>query len=87
MHRATKQSYNADMNQQHKVGAGKNGEKEGGKDLEGMQAAVRKAKATIEEQEDINKRANAFIKMFRNQLKIQREDSIKQFQEMIARGL
>ena len=38
-------------------------------------------------EEDINDRAEAFIKNFRNQLKIQREDSLKRFQEMLARGV
>ncbi|OMO80976.1 hypothetical protein CCACVL1_12679 [Corchorus capsularis] len=36
---------------------------------------------------DINEMADAFIKNFRNQLKIQREESFKRFQEMINRGL
>jgi len=36
--------------------------------------------------EDINEKADAFIKNFRNQLKIQRQDSLKRFQEMISRG-
>ncbi|CAL5354242.1 unnamed protein product [Camellia sinensis] len=35
---------------------------------------------------DINQLAEDFIKNFRNQLKIQREDSLKRFKEMIARG-
>lgn len=36
---------------------------------------------------DIDERADAFIKNFRKQLKIQREESFKRFQEMIARGV
>ncbi|KAJ6945053.1 hypothetical protein NC651_000165 [Populus alba x Populus x berolinensis] len=36
--------------------------------------------------EDINEKADAFIKNFRHQLKIQRQDSLKRFQEMISRG-
>ncbi|KAK0605421.1 hypothetical protein LWI29_026589 [Acer saccharum] len=36
---------------------------------------------------DINELADAFIKNFRNQLRIQREESFKRFQEMIARGV
>ncbi|KAL3609072.1 hypothetical protein D5086_000092 [Populus alba] len=36
--------------------------------------------------DDINEKAEAFIKNFRNQLKIQRQDSLKRFQEMISRG-
>ncbi|KAL7203000.1 hypothetical protein ACSBR1_034447 [Camellia fascicularis] len=35
---------------------------------------------------DINQLAEDFIKNFRKQLKIQREDSLKRFREMIARG-
>lgn len=35
---------------------------------------------------DIDKMAEDFINKFRNQLKIQREDSLKRFREMIARG-
>ena len=39
-------------------------------------------------EEDINELADAFIKNFRNQLRIEREDSLKRFQEeMIARGV
>lgn len=38
-------------------------------------------------EEDINDRAEAFIKNFRIQLKIQREDSLKRFQDMLARGV
>ncbi|KAL9370267.1 hypothetical protein Peur_041466 [Populus x canadensis] len=37
--------------------------------------------------EDINEKADAFIKNFRHQLKIQRQDSLKRFQEMISRGV
>lgn len=36
---------------------------------------------------DINELADAFIKNFHNQLRIQREESLKRFQEMIARGV
>ncbi|EEF27705.1 conserved hypothetical protein [Ricinus communis] len=35
---------------------------------------------------DINLLADVFIKNFHNQLKIQREESIKRYKEMIARG-
>ncbi|KAK1584667.1 hypothetical protein Q3G72_035017 [Acer saccharum] len=39
-------------------------------------------------EEDINELADAFIKNFRNQLRIEREDSLKRFQEeMNARGV
>ncbi|KAL9687390.1 hypothetical protein QQ045_031791 [Rhodiola kirilowii] len=43
----------------------------------------------VEEQmkgDDINDLADAFIKNFRNQLRIQREESFKRFQDMLARG-
>uniref|UniRef100_A0A7N0UFA8 Uncharacterized protein n=1 Tax=Kalanchoe fedtschenkoi TaxID=63787 RepID=A0A7N0UFA8_KALFE len=36
--------------------------------------------------EDINDLADAFIKNFRNQLRIQREESFKRFRDMLARG-
>lgn len=36
--------------------------------------------------EDINDLAEAFIKNFRKQLKMQRDESFKRYQEMIARG-
>ncbi|KDP26935.1 hypothetical protein JCGZ_21028 [Jatropha curcas] len=36
---------------------------------------------------DINELADAFIKNFRDQLKIQRAESLKRFQEMISRGV
>lgn len=39
-----------------------------------------------EEKGDINALADAFIKNFRNQLRIQRQESFKRFHEMIARG-
>jgi erythromycin esterase-like protein len=37
--------------------------------------------------EDINEKADAFIKNFRHQLKIQHQDSLKRFQERISRGV
>ncbi|KAG5227549.1 hypothetical protein IMY05_016G0006200 [Salix suchowensis] len=37
--------------------------------------------------EDINEKAEAFIKNFRLQVKIQRQDSLKRFREMISRGV
>ena len=40
-----------------------------------------------EERGDINELADAFIKNFRNQLKIQRDESFKRYQEMLARGV
>ncbi|KAJ4840571.1 hypothetical protein Tsubulata_006114 [Turnera subulata] len=36
---------------------------------------------------DINDMADNFIKKFRNQLRIEREESFKRFQEMISRGV
>lgn len=47
---------------------------------------VRRQRA-VEDDRDINELADAFIKNFRNQLKIQREESFKRFQEMVARGV
>ena len=41
---------------------------------------------TMAQDGDINDQAEAFIKNFRNQLKVQREESLKRFHEMIARG-
>ncbi|KAM7523174.1 hypothetical protein LguiA_013076 [Lonicera macranthoides] len=38
------------------------------------------------ERDDINKQAEDFIKSFRNQLKIQREESLKRFKETIHGG-
>ena len=49
--------------------------------------AMSKRMMAAEEQGDINDMADAFIKKFRNQLKIQREESFKRFQEMIACGV
>lgn len=40
-----------------------------------------------DDKDDINELADAFIKNFRNQLKIQRVESLKRFHEMIARGV
>lgn len=40
-----------------------------------------------EDGRDINDLADAFIKNFRNELKIQREESFKRFQEMVPRGV
>lgn len=37
--------------------------------------------------DDIDDLAEAFIKNFRNQLKVQREESLKHFHKMIARGV
>ncbi|QCD84432.1 hypothetical protein DEO72_LG2g4786 [Vigna unguiculata] len=38
------------------------------------------------EKEDVNKMADAFINNFRKQLKIERENSFRRFQDMINRG-
>nr|GEX81399.1 hypothetical protein CTI12_AA086460 [Tanacetum cinerariifolium] len=40
----------------------------------------------VQEKTDIDKRADDFIKNFKNQLKIQRAESLKRFHEMINRG-
>lgn len=67
------------------IGGGKNFEKQGSGD-DGKKRTVA-ARAAEEQVEDINELADAFIKKFRNQLKIQRDESFKRFQEMIARGV
>jgi hypothetical protein len=41
----------------------------------------------VEDDRDINELADAFINNFRKQLKIQREESFKRFQETVARGV
>lgn len=41
----------------------------------------------LDNRDNINELADAFIKNFRNQLKMQREESLKRFQEMLARGV
>ncbi|KAK3205003.1 hypothetical protein Dsin_019049 [Dipteronia sinensis] len=40
-----------------------------------------------EDKGDINERADAFIKNFHNQQRIQREESFKRYQEIISRGV
>ncbi|KAB2616407.1 hypothetical protein D8674_022995 [Pyrus ussuriensis x Pyrus communis] len=47
----------------------------------------RRMNAADDQEGDVNEMADAFIKKFRNQLKIQREESFKRFQEMLARGV
>ncbi|BAT73669.1 hypothetical protein LR48_Vigan01g052700 [Vigna angularis] len=42
--------------------------------------------ALEKEKEDINKMADAFINNFRKQLKIERENSFRRFQDMMNRG-
>lgn len=49
--------------------------------------AVSRQRIVQDDRDDINQLADAFIKNFRNQLKIQREESLKRFQEMLARGV
>ncbi|KAM7523173.1 hypothetical protein LguiA_013075 [Lonicera macranthoides] len=50
------------------------------------QRAVRSRFIEEGERSDINKQAEDFIKKFRNELKIQREESLKRFKEMLDRG-
>ncbi|KAJ0084599.1 hypothetical protein Patl1_29956 [Pistacia atlantica] len=40
-----------------------------------------------DEKGDINTQADAFIRNFKNQLRIHREESFKRYQEIIARGV
>ncbi|KAI4373708.1 hypothetical protein MLD38_011801 [Melastoma candidum] len=56
------------------------------KEVRKRERAIRR-RFEFEDREDVNRQADAFISNFRNQLRIQREDSIKQFHEMIARGV
>ncbi|CAN6555918.1 unnamed protein product [Malus baccata var. baccata] len=51
------------------------------------QMVSRRMNAADDQEVDVNEMADAFIKKFRNQLKIQREESFKRFQDMIARGV
>ncbi|KAJ4724073.1 DUF761 domain-containing protein [Melia azedarach] len=53
----------------------------------GKERVARKMIVEDDERGDINELADAFIKNFRKQLKIQREESIKRRKEMIARGV
>lgn len=48
---------------------------------------VSRQKIELDDRDNINELADAFIKNFRNQLKMQREESLKRFQEMLARGV
>ncbi|KAJ9555397.1 hypothetical protein OSB04_010011 [Centaurea solstitialis] len=52
-----------------------------------MKQRVPKRFEVVEERIDIDKKADDFIKNFRNQLKIQRAESIKRFHEMINRAV
>ena len=51
------------------------------------QMVSRRMNAADDQEGDVNEMADAFIKKFRNQLKIQREESFKRFQEMLDRGV
>ncbi|KAB2607513.1 hypothetical protein D8674_007230 [Pyrus ussuriensis x Pyrus communis] len=51
------------------------------------QMVSRRMNAADDQESDVNEMADAFIIKFRNQLKIQREESFKRFQDMIARGV
>ncbi|KAE8036978.1 hypothetical protein FH972_009607 [Carpinus fangiana] len=51
------------------------------------QVVNRRLRGVEDDGDHINELADAFIKNFRNQLKIQREESFKRFQEMVARGV
>jgi hypothetical protein len=53
----------------------------------GRKQMVNRQLRGVEDDGDINELADAFIKNFRNQLKIQREESFKRFQELVARGV
>ncbi|KAG2675184.1 hypothetical protein I3760_13G172800 [Carya illinoinensis] len=48
---------------------------------------VMKRQIIMDDERDINQLADSFIKNFRNQLKIQREESFKRFQELLSRGV
>lgn len=76
------------MDQENKISAGRGEGKIFKKHGDGDDAKRRTvvARAAEEQVEDINELADAFIKKFRNQLQIQRDESFKRFQEMIARG-
>ncbi|XP_059455914.1 uncharacterized protein LOC132186114 [Corylus avellana] len=50
-------------------------------------AAAKKAADQSKASEDINESADAFIKKFRQQLLIQRLESIENYEQMLARGL
>ena len=57
-------------------------------DTKRKERMVRRLPVEDGEGDDINELADAFIKNFRNHLRIQREESFKRFQEeMIARGV
>ena len=55
------------------------------KDADTGRSSSRIAKRLI--LEDVDKLADSFIAKFRNQLKIERQESFKRFREMIDRGL
>lgn len=52
-----------------------------------MRKEVISRRQIVQDEEDVNDLAEAFIKNFRSQLKMQREESLKRFHEMIGRGV
>ncbi|KAL3752056.1 hypothetical protein ACJRO7_012813 [Eucalyptus globulus] len=57
------------------------------KGRENDETRVTRKRLDMDANADINELADAFIRNFRNQLRIQREESFKRFQEMISRGV
>ncbi|KAK3443507.1 hypothetical protein EUGRSUZ_B03622 [Eucalyptus grandis] len=57
------------------------------KGRENDETRVTRKRLDMDANADINELADAFIRNFRNQLRIQREESLKRFQEMISRGV
>ncbi|KAI6685585.1 hypothetical protein NL676_031498 [Syzygium grande] len=57
------------------------------KGRENDETRVTRKRLDVDAKADINELADAFIRNFRNQLRIQREESLKRFQEMISRGV
>ncbi|OAY28936.1 hypothetical protein MANES_15G106000v8 [Manihot esculenta] len=53
---------------------------------DGKRKTVMRRRMMMEEG-DINQMADAFINNFRNQLKLEREESFKRFQQIISRGI
>lgn len=72
----------------HREAASSNGQKMTDKESDAQRRQRMRRRVIVEDEKkgDINELAEAFIKNFRNQLKMQRDDSFKRFQEMIARG-
>ncbi|KAF8041097.1 hypothetical protein BT93_B3118 [Corymbia citriodora subsp. variegata] len=57
------------------------------KGRENNETRVTRKRLDVDANADIDELADAFIKNFRNQLRIQREESFKRFYEMISRGV